>query len=147
MTANGYPDCAHRLNLLKLVLLVLALTPLCLQTARAGDDRVFELRKYVTHEGKLDELHKRFSEHTNKLFVKHGMHLIAYWTPAEGPEASNTLIYVLAFPSREARAASWKAFRDDPDWQKAYQASIAGGKLVERIESTVMKAVDYSPIQ
>ncbi len=145
--ARWRPNGAGYGNVLRVAIPILALAALCLQIAQAADDRVFELRKYITHEGKLDDLHKRFSEHTNKLFVKHGMHLIAYWTPAEGPEASNTLIYVLAFPSREARAASWKAFRDDPDWQKAYQASIAGGKLVERIESTVMKAVDYSPIQ
>ncbi len=133
--------------ILTLAMLTLAFVAMSLQTARAADDRVFELRKYITHEGKLDDLHQRFSQHTNKLFVKHGMHLIAYWTPTDGPEASNTLIYVLAFPSREAREASWEAFRNDPDWQKAYQASIADGKIVDRIESTVMKATGYSPIQ
>src|SRR5690349_20596967 len=44
-------------------------------------DRVFELRTYTAAEGKLDALNARFRDHTNKLFVKHGMELIGYWTP------------------------------------------------------------------
>ncbi len=125
----------------------LALVSIWSVTVRAEDGRVFELRKYTTHEGKLPELHQRFSRHTNQLFVKHGMSLIAYWTPTEGPEAGNTLIYILAYPSHEARDASWEGFRSDPRWQEAYKASTAGGKLVQKVESTLLRATDYSPIQ
>ena len=71
-------------------------------TTRAEEPRVFEMRIYTTHDGKLDALNARFRNHTNKLFEKHGMDLVAYWTPLEGDEAKNTLIYVLAYPSREA---------------------------------------------
>ena len=108
--------------------------------------QIYELRVYHTYPGMLDNLHQRFREHTNYLFVKHGMRLIGYWVPAD---EDNTLIYILAFPSIEAREKAWKAFGDDPEWQKARDASHedAGGPIVDKIESTIMFPTDYSPIR
>ncbi|HWA99181.1 MAG TPA: NIPSNAP family protein [Pirellulales bacterium] len=114
--------------------------------AKSGD-RVFELRTYSTHEGRLDALNARFREHTNKLFVKHGMELVGYWTPANEPESKNTLVYILAYPSREAQEASWKAFRADPEWQAVKAKSEADGPIVERIVSQNLVPTDYSPIK
>ncbi len=132
-------------------LLIVATTLLTRSRGAGAEDaqptRLFELRTYTTNDGKLDELHKRFREHTNKLFVKHGMELVGYWTPAEGPEADNTLVYMLAYPSREARDASWKAFLADPDWQAAYKASHANGPLVKKVDSKFLNPTDYSPIK
>lgn len=110
-------------------------------------NRLFEIRTYTTHEGKLGDLNKRFREHTNHIFVRHGMTLVGYWTPNEGPEANNTLVYILAYPSREARDRAWQAFRDDPEWQKAARESRSNGRLVKNVKSTFLSATDYSPIQ
>lgn len=107
------------------------------------DTRCFEMRVYYAAQGKLDELHKRFRDHTTKLFTKHGMTNLGYWTPTENTESK--LVYVLAYPDRAARDASWKAFMADADWQAAYKASEVNGKLVAKVESTFMKATDYSP--
>src|SRR4029077_3769387 len=71
---------------------------------------VYELRVYHTYEGKLDDLLTRFREHTMRLFEKHGMKNIAYWTPTDDPLKGKTLFYVIAHPSREAATANWKAF-------------------------------------
>ena len=109
--------------------------------------RLFEMRTYVANDGKMADLHKRFREHTNRLFVKHGMTLIGYWTPVEGPEASNTLVYMLAYPDRAAREKSWKDFQADPEWQAAYKASHAAGPLVKKVESRFLSPTDYSPIK
>ncbi len=109
--------------------------------------RVFELRTYTTHEGKLEALQTRFRDHTTKLFAKHGMTNIGYWTPAEGPLAQNTLIYILAYPSREAAKKSWDDFRNDPEWKKAREASEANGKIVSRVDSVYMGPTDYSPMK
>jgi len=46
------------------------------QGGKKVDNRVFELRTYYAHPGKMEALHARFRDHTNKLFVKHGMTLI-----------------------------------------------------------------------
>lgn len=115
--------------------------------AAGGADRIFELRTYTTHPGKLEALHQRFRDHTNRLFVKHGAELIGYWTPADGPEAQNTLIYVLAYPSRAAREKMWKSFMDDPEWKAAFAASHKDGPIVAKVDSKIMTATDYSKIR
>jgi hypothetical protein len=105
---------------------------------------VYELRTYVTEPGRLPALHKRFREHTMKLFEKHGMKNIAYWTP-EGTD--DTLVYVIAHKSREAADKSWEAFRNDPVWQKAYEESHKDGKIVAKVERQFLTATDYSPMK
>jgi hypothetical protein len=106
---------------------------------------VYELRVYHTFEGKLDDLLKRFREHTTKLFEKHGMKNVAYWTPLDEPAKGTTLIYVLAHPSREAATANWKAFQDDPEWKAVRDKSEENGKIVEKVDSTFMVLTDFSP--
>jgi hypothetical protein len=113
----------------------------------ACKDRVFELRTYVTHPGKLDDLHKRFRDHTCALFKKHGIELVGFWTPAEGPDAQNTLIYIVAFPSKEAQTKAWADFKADPVWQKAFKESHENGVIVDKVIGKNMTATDYSPIK
>ena len=117
--------------------------------AEKSKNRFFEMRTYTTHEGKLDSLHKRFREHTNRIFRKHGMELVGYWVPADGANAKNTLVYVLAYPSRAARDKAWSNFRKDPEWQKVFKQSHvdAGGKIVSKVESVFLSPTDYSPIK
>jgi len=112
--------------------------------ADSASTTVYELRVYHTYEGKLSDLLKRFREHTTKLFEKHGIKNIAYWTPLDEP-AKSTLIYILEHPSREAAAANWKAFQDDPEWKSVRDKSEENGKLVEKVDSTYMALTDFSP--
>ena len=115
--------------------------------ARPAQDSsgVYELRVYHTAPGKLPDLLTRFREHTMKIFDQHGMKSIAYWVPIEEPEKSNTLIYILYHPSREAAAANWKSFQDDPNWKSVKEKSEANGKIVEKVDSTYMALADFSP--
>ncbi len=106
---------------------------------------VYELRVYHAAPGKLGELLARFREHTVKLFDRHGMKSVAYWAPVDEPERSNTLIYILHHPSREAATANWKSFQDDPEWKSVHDKSEANGKLVEKVDSTFMILTDFSP--
>src|SRR5688572_24991404 len=85
--------------------------------AAEKDSRVFEMRTYYAAPGKLDDLHARFRDHTTKLLGKHGIKDLGYWVPINNAE--NKLIFVLSYPSRDAREASWKSFQSDPDWIKA----------------------------
>jgi hypothetical protein len=106
---------------------------------------VYELRVYHASAGKLPELLARFRDHTDKLFARHGLKSVAYWTPVDEPDKSNTLIYILYHPSREAAAANWKAFQDDPEWKSVKEKSEANGKLTDKIDSTYMALTDFSP--
>ena len=128
----------------------LAVGHLAFPSAQAGDepaDRFFEMRTYTTHPDKLEALHDRFRDHTNRLFEKHGMDLVGYWTPAGGPEADNTLVFILGYPDREAREQSWEAFVADPEWQEAYEESHRDGPLVSEVDSRFLVPTDYSPIR
>ena len=106
--------------------------------------RVFELRTYTTNEGKLPDLNNRFRDHTTRFFEKHGMVNVGYWIPQDQP---NTLLYILAYPSRDAAKKSWDAFRKDPDWQKARDASEANGKIVAKVDSVFMEPTAFSAIK
>lgn len=111
----------------------------------AKSTAVYELRIYHVPPGKIDDLVARFRDHTMKLFANHGIKSVAYWTALDEPTKSNTFFYILEHPSREAAAANWKAFQDDPEWKKVKAESEANGKLVEKIDSTFLTLTDFSP--
>jgi hypothetical protein len=110
---------------------------------------IYELRTYVCNEGKLADLDARFRDHTLKLFEKHGMINLPYFHPTDADKgAGTTLIYFLAHDSVEAAGKSFDAFRQDPDWIKARDASEAAGKiLVQPPSSVLLKPVDFSKLQ
>jgi NIPSNAP len=105
---------------------------------------VFELRVYHAAPGKLGELLARFRDHTIKIFERHGMKSVAYWTPMDEPQKSDTLIYILEHPSREVATANWKAFQEDAEWKSVRAKSEENGKLVEKVDSTFMELTDFS---
>jgi hypothetical protein len=114
--------------------------------AMTESTRVYELRIYHVVPGKMDDLVSRFRDHTEKLFVKHGMKSLAYWTALDEPVKSSTFFYILEHPSREAAAANWKVFQDDPEWKAVKAKSEENGKLTEKIDSTFLTLTDFSRI-
>lgn len=129
-------------------LLIVLLGLLCVMSvsaAEAKDSKVYEMRIYYSPEGKLDALHKRFREHTVKLFEKHGIENVGYWVPV-GENKENKLAYIIAHPSREAAKANWAKFFADPDWKKAAKESEANGPIVAKVEAYFMTLTDYSPL-
>jgi hypothetical protein len=109
----------------------------------APDSRCFELRTYTVQPegpGDLDMLHRRFRDHTNALFRKHGMTIVGFWHPTNKP---NALVYLLAYKDRAARDASWAAFGADPEWVKV--RTDLNVRVV--VDSVFMSATDYSPMK
>jgi hypothetical protein len=117
------------------------------QEGKKVDKRVFELRTYHAAPGKMEALHARFRGTTCKLFEKHGMTIIGFWSPTDAKEAEKTLVYLLAFPSQEAADKNWKAFQEDPDWKAAKEASEKNGKLVDKVDRVFLNPTDYSPMK
>ncbi len=112
-----------------------------------ADARLFEMRTYHAAPGKITALHARFRDHTCRLFEKHGMTLLGFWSPAHPEEAEKRLVYLLVYPSQQHREQSWQAFRTDPEWARAKDESEKDGPLVEHIESVFLTPTDYSPVQ
>ena len=113
--------------------------------AMTASAKVYELRIYHVVPGKLDNLIARFRDHTDKLFAKHGMKSVAYWTALDEPVKSSTFFYILEHPSREAAATNWRAFAADVEWQTVRAKSEENGKLLEKIDSTFLTLTDFSP--
>jgi hypothetical protein len=105
-------------------------------------NQLLELRTYHAAPGKLDALLTRFRDHTLALFGKHGMVNVGYWVPVDNKD--NLLVFLLAYPDKEARDASWKAFMEDPEWKKAAADSEKEGKLVDKADSLFLKPTDFS---
>jgi hypothetical protein len=81
-----------------------------------------------------------------KLFKKHGISNLGYWVQLDkAGNKTDKLTFLLAYPSREAREKSWKAFQEDPDWKAAKTASETAGPLVQKVENPFLVATDYSP--
>jgi hypothetical protein len=113
-----------------------------------GSHRVFELRTYYTNEGKLTDLHKRFRDHTCRLLKQHGAELIGFWTPLDEKDGKGSkLIYLVAFPSREAAKKTWAEFSNDPEWRKVFEESHKNGVLNKKVESVFMEPTDYSEMK
>ena len=117
--------------------------------ASAPAGRYYEMRTYHVPEGKMDALHARFRDHTLRLFKKHGIESVGYWTvsakPGEG--AKNTLVFILAYPSKEEQPKRWQAFASDPEWTKAKNESERDGPLVAKVEQQFLSPTDYSPVK
>jgi hypothetical protein len=109
--------------------------------------RVFELRTYTAPDGRLADLHRRFRDHTLRIFAKHGMTNVVYLSPQDAPLSSNTIVYLLAHPSREAAKKSWSAFVNDPEWKKVASESQVNGPILSKVESIYLDPTDYSPMK
>lgn len=105
--------------------------------------KLYEIRIYYPTPGKYAEIVDRFRQYTTKIFAKHGMENIGYWTPTD--TSRKELIYILAYPSREAREASWQAFGSDPEWKAVVAKTEANGKLVDHVDQIFMMESELSP--
>src|SRR5262245_8780719 len=105
---------------------------------QAYANRVYELRMYHVNPGRMQALVSRFRDQTRPIFDRHGISSVGYWVPQDSPAKDNLFVYVVSHPSREAAAKNWKAFADDPQWQKVFKETEASGKMVDHIDSTFM---------
>ncbi|MBO9640335.1 MAG: NIPSNAP family protein, partial [Siphonobacter aquaeclarae] len=62
-------------------------------TPPPADGRLYEMRVYYSPQGKFPDILARFRNHTTKLFEKHGMTNVGYFTPLDNPDSC--LIYFL----------------------------------------------------
>ncbi|PSL04847.1 NIPSNAP family protein [Cecembia rubra] len=122
---------------MKKIILFLPFLLLVCEFSLGQDTRYFEMRTYTTHEGKRNDLIKRFQDHTLKLFEKNGIENIAYFIPTD--ENNNTLTFILAYPDQTSRDVLWNKFANDPEWQAAYKASEANGPLVAKVDQVFME--------
>ena len=107
---------------------------------------LYEQRIYEAMPGKLRALHARFRDHTLKLFEKHGIKSIGYWTTAVG-DSNHELTYLVAFTDANHRQEAWAKFRADPEWQRVFEQSHKFGVIVRNVKNQLLEPTPYSPMQ
>ena len=125
----------------------IALVATLLAAAGIGQARVYELRTYHCHKGKLEALKARFRDHTIKIFARHGIESIGYWVPQDPAKAKDTLVYIVVHPNREAADKNWAAFRADPEWVKVRADSEKNGPIVVKVDSEFLDPTDFSQLK
>ena len=127
-----------------LLLFFLVVASFAVQAQAETSNRLYELRVYYASEGKLPDLMNRFQNYTLTYFKQYQMRLEGFWLPL-GENKENKLVYVLSYPSREARDKSWKEFMSNTGWINVMKNSAVNGEIVAKVESTFLKTTDFSP--
>ncbi|HEY6720549.1 MAG TPA: NIPSNAP family protein [Burkholderiales bacterium] len=105
-----------------------------------------ELRIYHAMPGRLPELNRRFETITLKLWEKHGIRPVAFWTTLIG-ESNQALYYILEWASLAERETKWNAFQADPEWHAKRAETEKDGALVERLSNTILQPTAYSKMK
>jgi hypothetical protein len=106
---------------------------------------IYELRIYDVIPGKLQALNDRFANTTLRIFQKHGIEVVGFWTDAVG--VSNRITYMVAFNDAAHREQAWRETLSDPELVKAFADSEKDGPLIARMTNTIMRPTAYSPLQ
>ena len=106
---------------------------------------IYELRIYEAAPGKLPELNARFRDHTLRIFARHGLDVVGFWTYAHGGW-SDQLVYLMRFEDMADRDRKWASFMADEEWQRVRAESQREGPLTTRIRSDILAPTDYSPL-
>lgn len=107
---------------------------------------IHELRVYRCMPGKLPELNKRFESVTLKIWERHGIRPVGFWTTVIG-QSNQDLTYLLEWQDLAQRERVWGAFMSDPEWLKARAESEKNGPIVANIESSILAPTAFSKLR
>lgn len=107
---------------------------------------IHELRIYECLPGRLPALNHRFETITIKLWGKHGIRPVGFWTTLIG-RSNQTLYYLLEWEDLAERDRKWNAFAADPDWLTARAETEKDGPIVARVTNEILTPTSYSKIR
>ena len=107
---------------------------------------IHELRIYRCVPGRLPALLKRFEAVTLKLWDKHNIRQVGFWTTVIG-EDNQLLYYVLEWKDLAERERAWASFQGDPEWHKARAESEKDGAIVAQIGNAILQPTAFSKLK
>jgi hypothetical protein len=107
---------------------------------------IYELRVYRCIPGRLPALIKRFETATLRIWEKHGIKQVGFWTTLIG-ESNMELTYMLAWESMAAREKIWNGFMADPEWISARAESEKDQLIVANITSSLLQPTAFSAMK
>ena len=111
-----------------------------------GVPMLYELRIYHCMPGKLPAVVTRFETQTVKLFEKHGIQPVGFWTVAIG-DSNADLYYMLKWDSLDERQKKFAAFQADPDWIAARNKSEEGGPIIASFSNSILTPTKFSAMK
>lgn len=109
---------------------------------------IYELRTYWVAPGRLEELIGAHYPEIAQIQERHGFEYVGFWKVTEPrPEGGADLVYLLRWPSKDARDESWKNFLSDPEWRARHATADAGGPLVVTDISTFLEPAAFSKLR
>lgn len=100
------------------------------------------MRTYTLKVGVLAKYLRQF-EHKGLPVVSRYCRLVGYWSVETGP--LNRVVHIWEFDSLEARDQARERWWSDPEWTEGYLPLAL--PLVERQETTFLRAAPFSPIR
>jgi hypothetical protein len=109
--------------------------------------RVLNLRVYESHnERAAAKKVEMFNSAELAIFRRTGLTPVFFASAVAGPRLPN-LTYMLVFPDDATRAAAWKRFVADPEWQKLRAVpEYADAEIVSKITNRVLTPTAYSEV-
>lgn len=107
---------------------------------------IHELRVYHCVPGRLPDLNHRFESITLKIWEKHGIRPVGFWTTLIGDD-NQALYYLLEWESLAERERIWNGFMADPAWISARAETEKAGPLVARIQNRILVPTSYSKLR
>lgn len=105
-----------------------------------------ELRVYHCVPGRLPDLNKRFETVTLKLWERHGIRQVGFWTVMIG-ESSQALYYILEWKDLAERERVWNGFMSDPEWLAARAETEKNGPLIAHVANSILTPTGYSKLR
>jgi hypothetical protein len=103
---------------------------------------LYEYRRYEVTPGRLAALHDRFANVTTRIWERHGIRPVGFWTAEVG--TTNVLHYLLAWEDMAERDRNWSAFQSDPEWITKRAETEKDGPLVARVLNEFWRPTPYS---
>jgi hypothetical protein len=107
---------------------------------------IYELRIYRCLPGRLPVLLSRFENETLRIWKKHGLRQVGFWTTLIG-KSSQEITYMLAWDSMAEREKRWDGFLADPEWAAVVAKTEKDGPLVENISSQLLAPAAFSAVK
>ena len=107
---------------------------------------IYELRIYRCVPGRKAELLSRFENDTLRIWEKHGIRQVGFWTTLIGT-SSQEITYMLAWDSMADREKRWSAFLSDPAWAAVVAKTEKDGQLVEDISNQLLSPTVFSAVK
>lgn len=105
---------------------------------------LYELRVYEVMPGRMRDLVARFSTMNVKLFERHGIRVVGYWTTDIGQ--GNEFTYMLAWQDWADREARWGAFVADPELHATMAETERNGPLISSSRNQMLRPTAFSPL-